>query len=76
MVTKCLTVMEDALKRFPDNSEVLLFFAEVRLAIDKRNVETSHDATAIFSRVDFLVRSRQTYVYVVVITWLYALYGL
>ena len=26
---ECLEVMEDALERFPENSEVLLFFAEV-----------------------------------------------
>ena len=29
-VRKCLQVMEDALARFPDSSEVLLFYAEVR----------------------------------------------
>ena len=32
-VRKCLQVMEDALARFPDSSEVLLFFAEVHLAL-------------------------------------------
>lgn len=30
LVSKCLKVMEDALERFPESCEVLLFFAEVR----------------------------------------------